>query len=204
MFKTVSRLFVIGVCLSGTAAAQVMPWKMNTTQVKYQINYSAPPDGDQATYRAAATWNNVGSRLQFVADGLTSSNENSQYASSDVPGVQISTRPRDVYEAQYPKWHALTWRTPTDTTYTTASDADITVNADRIAAGNYYYGTGTPPSDQYDYQSLLTHELGHVAGFDHDPDSTHTACVMRALLLPAQLKRTPCGFETAALKSKYP
>jgi hypothetical protein len=204
MFKTASLLISLSCCFVSAAVAQVMPWKMTTNEVRYQINYYAPAEGDQATYRAAATWNNVGSRLQFIADGLTYADENSQYATSDVPGVQISTRPRSLYEAQYPKWHALTWRTPTDTTYTTSSDADITLNADRIAAGNYYYGTGTPPTGQYDYQSLLTHELGHVAGFNHDPDSTHTNCVMRADLLPTDLKRTPCGAETTALRNKYP
>jgi hypothetical protein len=206
MFKTASQLILLSFCLSSAAVAQVMPYRMTTNQVTYQININssnqggAPPAGDTPTRAAAATWTNVGSRFQLVDGGFTSVTENYQNASYDTPGVQISTRPASFYNDCC--WHALTWWTLATTT--TASDADITVNNDRIAAGHYYYGTGTPPSNQYDYQSLLTHEFGHVAGFQHDPDSTHTTCVMRSNLLPAQLKRTPCGAEATALRNKYP
>src|SRR3954464_1148062 len=124
MFKTANLLILLSLCLSSTAVAQVMPYRMTTNQVKYQINYSAPPDGDQPTYAAAAAWNNVGSRFQLVADGLTSVNENYQNASYDTPGVQISTRPGSSEPDPY--WHAFTWWTLATTT--TASDADITLN----------------------------------------------------------------------------
>ena len=199
MFKTATPLILLGFCLSGAAVAQVMPYRMTTNQVTYQINYNAPYQGDAATRTAAATWTNLGSRFQLVDGGFTSVDEANQYASSDVPGVQISTRPASFYPND-PYWHALTWWTLATTT--TASDADITLNADRIAAGAYYYGTGTPPSNQYDYQSVLTHEFGHVAGFQHDPNST--TCVMRPKQLVAELKRTPCAAEATALRNKYP
>lgn len=207
MFKTASPIIVLSFCLSSAAVAQVMPYRMTTNQVTYQINSNSqtqggtPIAGDAPTRAAAATWTNLGSRFQLVDGGYTSVDEASQYASSDTPGVQISTRPASFYPSDA-YWLALTWWTLATTT--TASDADITLNADRIAAGIFYYGTGAPPSNQYDYQSVLTHEFGHVAGFQHDTDSTHTTCVMRPKQFAAELKRTPCSVEVTALKNKYP
>jgi hypothetical protein len=192
-------LALVGLIASSASVAQVMPWKMTTNSVSYRINSYLPYEADAPTDRGAATWTNVGSRLVFSNGGLTGTEDVSQSSSTDVPGVQIQSRPTSYYPSSS-NWSGIAVRTAA--TSTTTSDADIVVNADKIAAGAYYYGTGTPPSGQSDYESMIVHEFGHVAGFDHDVNSS-AYCIMKPTIVGNQVWRTPCSTEVTGLKNKY-
>jgi len=41
----------------------------------------------------------------------------------------------------------------------------VVLNADLAAAGDWHYGTGSPPFQQVDLRSVVTHEVGHGLGF---------------------------------------
>lgn len=197
--KIAVPLFLFALAAFTPCSAQVMPWKMTTNSVSYRINSYLPYEGDAPTDRASATWTNVGSRLVFSNGGLTGTEDISQSASTDVPGTQIQSRPTSFYTGSA-NWSGITMRTAA--TSTTTSDADIVVNADKIASGTYYYGTGTPPTGQEDYESMIVHEFGHVAGFDHDVNSS-AYCIMKPTIVGNQVWRTPCSTEVTALKNKY-
>src|SRR5207244_12350182 len=57
-----------------------------------------------------------------------------------------------------------------------------------INGWNWYTGsdTGTVAAGQSDFQTVVTHELGHALGLGHSDD---TASVMYATLMPTQARR---------------
>ncbi|MCT2560065.1 hypothetical protein N0B51_13870 [Tsuneonella sp. YG55] len=190
---------MVAIGLPSVASADVMPYKMSTNTNGFEILLAMPEAGDAPTLRAAQTWTDVGSKLVFSYTGLGRTEDTAQNPSLDRTGVQIQPKVTSFY-AGSPDWAGLTYRTASSAT--TTSDADIVINADKIAAGSFYYGTGTPPSNQNDYESVVVHEFGHVAGFDHD-DNLTPYCVMVSKLYGNWVARTPCTSERATLRSKY-
>jgi len=95
-----------------------------------------------------------------------------------------------------------------------AIDATVYVNTDRI-----YYDTGdtaqstdlicgssiTPSNigQHIDWQSAMTHEMGHVKGMDHRTDGSTGPCLMTTYLNPGQIKRSLCSDERALLVGFY-
>ena len=56
-----------------------------------------------------------------------------------------------------------------------------------VSGWDWYAGTGTPAAGQYDFQTVVTHELGHALGLGHRPVS---ASVMFHSLAGAEVKHT--------------
>lgn len=65
----------------------------------------------------------------------------------------------------------------------------------------------TPTSWNYDYQSAILHELGHLVGFEHRTDAATGPCLMHSSLprgLTAdRLRRAFCSDERAAYTAAY-
>ena len=95
-----------------------------------------------------------------------------------------------------------------------AIDATVYVNTDRI-----YYDTGDTAQStdlicgssitssnigqHIDWQSAMTHEMGHVKGMDHRTDGSTGPCLMTTYLNPGQIKRSLCSDERALLVGFY-
>ena len=70
-----------------------------------------------------------------------------------------------------------------------ASTGDIVECDMRFSnAFNWYTGTGTPPSGQFDWQSVAAHEMGHCLGLSHQGGITPTP-VMAATFAPGETRR---------------
>ncbi|PVE76127.1 hypothetical protein [uncultured Sphingomonas sp.] len=94
------------------------------------------------------------------------------------------------------------------TSGSTITQADVIVKADYL----WYYGDesggrfhcpstrSSPPSGSFDYESTMTHELGHALGFG---EANNTACVMHYSQPAGVVRRTPCSTETTALRNAY-
>lgn len=199
--RTLATVATVGAMamFSTSALADVMPWKMTRDANTFEILLAMPEQGDAPTLRAAQTWTDIGSKLTFSYSGLGRVEDTSQVASSDRSGTQIQPKPTSFYTGST-TWGGLTYRTAA--TSTTTSDADIVINSDKIAANSFYYGTGTPPDNQIDYESVVVHEFGHVVGFEHD-DNLTPYCVMVSKLYGNWVARTPCTSERGTLRTKY-
>ena len=68
-------------------------------------------------------------------------------------------------------------------TFFFTNDPKKTVECDTRfnSAVNWYTGTGMPAANQFDWQSVATHEMGHCLGLDHE-DSVTPLPVMRTSL----------------------
>src|SRR5262249_18536996 len=53
---------------------------------------------------------------------------------------------------------------------------------------NWYTGTGTPAANQFDWQSVATHEMGHCLGLDHEDSVTPLPVMRTSLPLGAVLR----------------
>ena len=84
--------------------------------------------------------------------------------------------------AQCVSWYSSCGGTGTSSNYI-VSELDIQVST----GYTWYYGTGTPPASQYDFESVMLHEMGHGHQLNHTIDAT---AVMHYAIAATQVKRT--------------
>ena len=70
------------------------------------------------------------------------------------------------------------------------------------SAANWYSGTETPLTDQFDLWSVATHEMGHCLGLDHE-DSVDPLPVMRTTLSRGTVIRQLTADDVAGRNSIY-
>lgn len=188
------------VCLpTGPLLAQTMTAKFGTTSKWIRLHTAMPAGCDSALGRAAATWNAQPVNFNWIWDPVNSlwgdrwTSGNPEYIIED--GVTSSS-------------------TALASTYRTGSGT-IT-QSHTIVKGEYlwYYGgesgglfycpatAGTTPSTQWDYQTTMTHELGHAFGMTDGGAST---CVMYGTQGKgtAGQRRALCSTEATAFRNAY-
>lgn len=86
------------------------------------------------------------------------------------------------------------------------TNADIRVRTSRMDQGTAVPGTficttsSTIPSDRYDWESAILHELGHVIGFN---DVKEPSCSMHESVGLGQMRRVPCAAEKTEFLAVY-
>lgn len=207
--RLASFTLTLGLAASTAAsAAPYIPYRWPpTVGTKPVYIYSAMPElCDNGVLYAIDTWNQAGATFAFTwpSNPITAYRNSEQGITQDRAQITIEDglMPPDNAYAQ-----AATLKAIGSDGY--INDADIFVNRNYLFygannTGKFYCAadrTSLPPSNLYDYQTVIAHELGHVIGFD---DYYHDAsCVMYAYLDYGQARRSLCSAEYAAFRSRY-
>lgn len=189
------------VLLSATA-----PAKAQTVSVKWALLnrpvylHTAMPSGcDTEVGRAVTAWNSAGSKFTYQFDRAANLTTTRGTASSVAYPV--------IEDGATSSTTAL-MTTNRYTTGSTITEADIIVKAEYLWFNNDQSGgkfhcsptAAAAPATKYDFQTAITHELGHALGVDH---GGATSCIMYASLGLGTMRRSACSTEAAALKSAY-
>jgi hypothetical protein len=167
---------------------------------KYVYLHLAMPTGcDLTLQRSVTSWNNQGSRFYYNFDPATNLTSD-RIANVNNSNVNV--------EDGYPDNPAALMQTLRRSSGTSIIDADIIVKSSYLwyysysdeSGGLFHCETTAPPTSEWDYQSAMTHELGHALGFD---EANNTACVMHSSLGKGVVRRNPCSIERSAIQGTY-
>lgn len=218
--KTVNLAQALGagiiLCAAATPAQAVDPeivytWGVGVGTKPVYIHSSMPSLCDNPVLYGINVWNAVGAKFAFTwpSNPITAYRESEQTVTQDRASITIEP-------ATFAGSTLMATNTnrASSTSYTLI-DADIKVNENLLFYGGS--GTGgefhcaatantTPPSNKVDYQSAMTHELGHALGFQpaaigeyyDNPD-----CVMYYGLARGVINRTTCVGEYNEFRSAY-
>jgi len=134
-----------------------------------------PGSGVQRTKDAATRWNSEHFTFSFGADACRSGGV--YPSANNVNQVDFGGGLRAGVLAETASW------------FLTSNPAN-TVECDmRFSnAFSWYTGTGTPPSGQFDWESVAAHEMGHCLGLNHQGGITPTP-VMAPTFAPGETRR---------------
>lgn len=68
---------------------------------------------------------------------------------------------------------------------------------------SWYYGTGSPSSNQFDFLSVCKHEFGHWYHLFDCYNSSHSSSVMYGYISSGQVKRTIQSHDSSPAQSMY-
>jgi hypothetical protein len=135
--------------------------------------------------RADSTWGNAGANFQFMYDGTHSNTSPSQ---NGVNEVMWRNQSGGGALATTSIWYSGSNMQECDMVFW---DMGIT----------WHGGTGAPPSNMYDIQSVATHEFGHFLCLDHTP---YSYCVMYYAFASGEMRRNLCSDDSAGINAIYP
>jgi hypothetical protein len=166
-------MLALGLLTLATPSAQAhdqqdwYPWKWNLSEVGSNIKWGFMPDWfnnsayEARTQNAANAWTALGGNRDLNQRNDWGSNWDPTACSSEQEknGIRRGNLANN-------SWLAVTYRCPDNHGHLWS--ANIKVADDKP----FYTGTGSPPSDEFDYWSVIEHEFGHLLGFSPHWDST--------------------------------
>lgn len=216
--KTLSSIIVAltaAMVIEGPVAAQTaysaVPqwhgrWRASSTTPTYKpvtIHAYLPPECDDEAQRATATWNGAQALLRYATPQVTAFDEIPPESPYNLQKVYL--REGDLEDGVLMR---ATWDSVASTGSGLPTIYGVIV---RVNTDNLYYGTdrtgsffcGSPDTfdnTEYDYESLLFHELGHSFGFRHGGDPN---CPMYPNVIRGVSRRAPCPDEAQSFRDLY-
>jgi hypothetical protein len=147
--------------LSSSVAAWVLTgedwdWQASPMNENWRIcTTSMPGNAPQRTIDGAVTWNYANFNFRFGTNACLGTVPNFD----NVNQINYGDRPTGVLATTF-------WWTQTGTNNTIECDMQFDIRS------NWYTGTGTTPSTQYDWESVADHEFGHCLGLGHEDSIT--------------------------------
>ncbi|MCR2834662.1 matrixin family metalloprotease [Parerythrobacter lacustris] len=202
--RTLSAIIAaLAACASQTVAAQTIGQKYDRTNVTVNQNSGLSTKCRPAIARAVATWNGQSSPFtySYSTTATRSSLENGDDNNLTFDYTSDTTMGTALAQTRYD--NAISGNR--------YRDADIYINANRLFyttssgdnIGEYFCPSSagqTTPSNRYDFETVVLHELGHAFGLAH---FSSTSCTLYASLAPGQQKRVPCSTEVGVFNSIY-
>jgi hypothetical protein len=194
-WKVALATWCIGVMLPSAGFAYVLlgpDWSYQATPLGENwivCSTGVPGSGVQRTKDAATGWNYEHFSFAFGADACRSGGVYPSFNS--VNQVDLGGGLRAGVLAETTSW------------FLTSNPANIIECDMRFSnAFSWYTGTGTPPSTQFDWQSVAIHEMGHCLGLDHQGGTTPTP-VMAATFAPGATRRVLTADDMAGRNAIY-
>lgn len=193
-------LFVL-LCLAfpTQALGQSVSVKWSALNKPVYLHTAMPSGCDVDLERAVAAWNNTGSKFTYSFNRSTNLTSTRGTATTNAyPIIEDGVTSSSTALATTNRY----------TSGSTITQTDIIVKGEYLwyysdeSGGKFHCSsTGTStPSTKYDYQTAITHELGHAFGMDHGGS---TSCIMYASLGAGTMRRTACSTESSAMRTAY-
>lgn len=189
----------VALCLTSQPAAaldKTYVWKLSSNPGQWKIGFNTPAACENQMQDGLARWNSS-SKFKVAHNGYFSG-----YIVKDTPNVHISSEPGSRMAngagtpAEAPPGSSVGTTKIGTITVPLIKDADIRMNADIYAAGNYSCGyNATPTSSQIDYARTVAHEMGHVVGIDDR--SGDTGCLTHYREQWGKAVQNPCALEAS-------
>lgn len=190
-----------------TPLPEIWPrWAPSVATKPVYVYYVLPPACDNDVLYGLNKWNAAGARFAFTwpSSPVTEYRNNELGIAEDMARITVED---GVMPSDSPNAQAATSLSVGSDGY--LKDADIFINenylfwgtndtGDFFCTGN---GTALPPSNKYDYLTVITHELGHAIGFQEYPEESR--CIMYPTLAYGQYRRNLCNAEYAAFRNVY-
>ena len=186
---------------SAVAGAQVYPnpimrWGVPSRSITI-THYFYDSERDAAS-RAMSTWNAVGPGFRYISGGFNSYH----------PSGAANNRPCDSQSGIGEAFDVSTATTAAEARVCVATgtsiitDGDVWVNQSMLTGGSFHSGLAAAPSNKYDFETEILHELGHVLRLLHDNYST--SVVMHPTVSLGQTKRALHARDRAGKITLYP
>lgn len=202
MLSKLSLAAALGAALITTSAATAQvpaPYKLGSNTRALWLHAQMPAGCDPYVTASVNIWNGAGSRFRYSFSQSNSlTNDFDNLANSSRTTIQ-------------PGETSAIMTTRIRSSGRTLLDADVIVNEGRLfygtnsstreSGGQFHCSLSTVvPSNKMDFQTSVTHELGHALGLDH---TINRDCSMYSYQDYGEVRRTLCADEKAAIRGVY-
>jgi hypothetical protein len=181
-------------------------WRASSTTPTFKpvtIHAYLPPECDDETARATTTWNSAQALLRYSAPEVSAMDATPPESPYNLQRVYVREADLEQGVLMRASWDSVAAST---SGLPTIYGAIIRMNTDYLyygtdRTGSYFCGSpDTLDNTEFDYESVVFHELGHTFGFGHGTDPN---CPMYDSVMRGASRRIPCPDEAQSFRDLY-